>query len=680
MRNIKRLQKKLVALALALTLSLSLFPNLILAGNATLYLSPGSGTKYVGTSFSVAIRTNSGSHVTNAYKAVVKFPTDKLTALSASAANSICTLQITGSPSYSNSAGTVNFECGHTGSFSGTSGRIGTITFSVRAAGTANLSFTTAQIKAADGQGTEVLGSTSGATYTLRTAPISAPAVSSTTHPDQNSWYALNNAAFTWTRPSGAVDFSYTLNRSRRTTPNDIPDGAGISTTYGNLSDGKHYFHIKARGAGGWGKTAHFRIQIDTTPPDPFELISDPPADAVTSAPLIIAKATDSTSGISHYELSFNGDAFQEVPMPYQFPRIKEGVHTVTVRAFDRAGNYREASLVLNVVDIEEPKIIQPAEGEFLPLLEELIISGTSPQGLVELYLNGEFIALVESDGEFYYTHPEFLKPGSYVITAKSITEGGVESEPVEVHFKIDARAVSLFGVTLPGWLVYSLLLGTIAGLILLILILWKKRRKRERHFVEDIERIEREVDKQLDIAEEDLDRAVEETFKQGRKGRILRLERKIGKVEEKAKQELMEELEKIKQHHQPKRLKIIRRVKRMIRPTRDRAQEKMREIIEELGEIKGRRLRKPKMPKIPKFPATWEKITSRIKKLKLPRKLRSLKELRVLEFLKRKTEEEEKEDQKAPRRKRRKRAKAAKKTRTKTVKRKKPKTRRKAR
>ncbi len=553
MKKIKAKTKTVLAVLSALAFLLFSISSSIFAGDARLYLSPSSGSYYVGSNFSVAVLVGSGSHQTNAYKAVIKFPPSLLAVSAVSFSGSICTLQITGSPNYSNSSGTVNLECGHTGSFSGSSGTIGTITFSVKSAGTAALSFTTAQIKAADGSGTEVLGSTSGANFTLKPVPLAAPAVSSPTHPDQNSWYAQNQAVFSWLRPSGSVDFSYILDRGSQTIPDNIPETTGLTASYNNLTDGVYYFHIKARDASGWGQTAHFRIRIDTAPPEPFKITSVPDAENVTIAPLIKGKARDTTSGISHYELSLDGGFFQSVAIPYQFSRIAEGTHVVTVRAYDRAGNYREANLTLQVIDIAEPVITNPANGAFIPILERLEIKGLAPQGLVELYLNNEFLALVESDGEFSYLYQEFLKPGSYTLKAKAVTEGGVESSPVESRFTVDPRAVSLLGLTLPGWLVYSLLLGTIIGLLALLILFFKRRRERERHFVEDIEKIEREVNQKLGAAEKESDRAVEEILAGGRKGRVLRLERKIEKIEGETRSSLIEDLEKIKRHHRVK-------------------------------------------------------------------------------------------------------------------------------
>ena len=538
-----------------LLLLLTALASPILAGNARLYLSPSSGTKYVGSAFSVSVRVSSGSHTTNAYKAVVRFPTSLLSVTSASVGGSICTLQITGSPSYSNSGGTVNFECGHPGSFSGGAGLIGTITFLAKATGTANLTFSSAQVKAADGSGTEVLGSTGGATFNLEPAPVSGPRVSSSTHPNQNAWYALEDVELAWTNPAGSNGFSYVLDGSSRTVPDDVSEGTGRGINYKNLSDGTRYFHIKARGAGGWSTTTHFRIRIDTTPPDPFEVTSDPPAENVTAAPLIIAHAIDRPSGIDHYEIALDGGNFVSVSgMPYQYEQITEGTHTVTVRAVDKAGNYRDSSLVLHVIDIEDPQITRPADGSYLPILEQLEIEGTAPEGLVKLYLNDELIAQVESDGDFEYTYTGFLRPGPYKLKAIAVTDRGIESSPAEITFTVDPRAVSLFGLTLPGWLVYGLLLGIIIMLLILLFRYLRKVSKFDEHVRKDLSQIEEQTEKDLQKIEAELKQAVDDVLEGQDLARVHQLEheleKKIEETEGRAREMMIAELDRIRRHH----------------------------------------------------------------------------------------------------------------------------------
>ena len=580
--------KKAIVIFVAVLFNLSLIlpvPPEALAGDARLYLSPSAGTRYVGSSFAVSVLVNSGSHTTNAYKAVVRFPTALLSVTSVSVSGSICTLQITGSPSYSNSAGSVNFECGHTGSFSGSAGRIGTITFNARAAGTAILSFTNAQIKAADGAGTEVLGSTGGATFSLRPAPIGSPTVTSSTHPNQNSWYSTRSVSLSWTKPSGSGGFSYTFNESKTTIPDDVSEGKATSATFSARSDGIYYFHIKAHGEAGWGTTTHFRIQADTTPPDPFLIYTDPSADHIDKAPLVWATATDGTSGIGHYELSLDGANFTKVKIPYQFSSIPEGNHSLFLRAFDRAGNYRESNVILRVINIEDPIIIEPADGAYVPLLENLHVRGTSPRGTLQVYLDGEALDRFESDGNFDFVIERFLKPGKHTLRVVAINENGIESSPAISNFTVDPRAISLFGRIFPGWFVYSFLLGLLILLLILLLIYRRKQKKFDEHVVEDVEEIKSKVEKTLDRAEEDIDKAVEEVLESGDPARLSTMERelehRIKQTEGQVRRELEGKLDKVKAHHQKRFLPInlTDQIKQMVESWRQRKVKKPKKV-----------------------------------------------------------------------------------------------------
>lgn len=552
--------------ALALVLLLALFANLpveTLAAGASLYFSPSSGTRYVGDSFAVYVLVNTGGNAANAYKALVSFPTDKLRITSVSSAGSICSLWIPPAPNYSNSSGTANFECGSPTAYNGPAGRIGIINFSVRSPGTATVQIASgSQVKKADGAGTEILATRGSATFTLKPPPTGIPTVSSSTHPDQNSWYSLKDVALSWSEPVGTDGFSYTLDQRSGTVPDETSEGTAALKTYSDLDDGIWYFHVRAHSSSGWSSTAHFRIQIDTTPPDPFEITSEPPAENVTEAPRITAAATDRPSGIDHYELSMDGGDFETVPMPYQFPRIEEGNHTIAVRAVDRAGNYRDSYLILHVTDVEEPIIEQPADGSYLPILEQLTIIGQSPAGLVELYLNGEFIYRGESDGRFTYTYEEFLRPGTYRLAAIAVTENGLTSSPTEVVFTVDPRAIRLFGLTLPGWLVYGLLLGIILFLLLLLIRYIRKSLGFDRHVRQDLQIIEGEVEKEVGVAEHELERAVDQTLKEGSLAEIEKmkeeLEKKIEEAEGDTRRHLEEQLDKIRAHHGGKKKRPI--------------------------------------------------------------------------------------------------------------------------
>ncbi|MBN1762278.1 MAG: hypothetical protein JW878_04265 [Methanomicrobia archaeon] len=102
---------------------------------------------------------------------------------------------------------------------------------------------------------------------TVGPAP-SAPVVSSPTHPIESAWYCSGNVTFTWTTPSdpsGIACYSYTLDQSPTTTPDETCDTTGNSKSYANLSDGTRYFHVRAKdNDGNWGSAGHYRVMIES--------------------------------------------------------------------------------------------------------------------------------------------------------------------------------------------------------------------------------------------------------------------------------------------------------------------------------------------------------------------------------------------------------------------------------
>ncbi|MEA2113539.1 MAG: cohesin domain-containing protein, partial [Patescibacteria group bacterium] len=187
---------------------------------ASLYFSPSSGSYIVGSMFSVNVYVSSADQAMNAASGVISFPQDKLEITSFSKSGSIFTLWVQ-EPSFSNALGTVNFEgIVLNPGFTGSSGKIISANFKVKAAGSATLNFSSGSVFANDGQGTNILASLGNASFSLggaepsvpeATTPSeavgtpSAPQISSPTHPDPNKWYAASDAKFTWSLPSGVT-------------------------------------------------------------------------------------------------------------------------------------------------------------------------------------------------------------------------------------------------------------------------------------------------------------------------------------------------------------------------------------------------------------------------------------------------------------------------------------------
>jgi hypothetical protein len=137
------------------------------AAGATLSLSPASGSYSVGKTFTVNVLLSSGGGTgVNAADGKISFDPSALSVQSASKNNSVFNLWVA-DPSFSNTDGTVSFSGGGTGAYSGDSGTVISITFKALKSGSTDVKFLSASALAADGQGTNVLSGTTGATYTI---------------------------------------------------------------------------------------------------------------------------------------------------------------------------------------------------------------------------------------------------------------------------------------------------------------------------------------------------------------------------------------------------------------------------------------------------------------------------------------------------------------------------------
>lgn len=357
--------------------ALSLFLILpISALAATLSFSPSSGSYPVGSTITVGIYTNSNGEAINALSGIVAYSTDLLEVVSVSKNQSIVSLWVQ-EPSFSNSAGTVNFEGivlnpGYTGS----SGKILTVTFRIKSAGEPTLSFSSGSILANDGEGSEIISSKGQAQFSatpvslvvpepvstgIEEEPVSeselsdvVPRVVSNTHPE-DSWSKEVNGIFNF-------EFSDDVTALRLLVDDD-PDGLPV-VTYSppittreikDLDEGVSYLHVQYKNAGGWGEILHYKLQIDTVAPDSVAIKEISPN-------IFLFTAKDATKEVARYEIQIDGGEVVEFiddgSHVYTAPTQTEGAHTMTVKAFDAAGNFSVTSLGFTTVTTTVAKAV----------------------------------------------------------------------------------------------------------------------------------------------------------------------------------------------------------------------------------------------------------------------------------------------------------------------------------
>lgn len=310
---------------------------------ASLYVSPASGTFLTGSTFSVSIFLNTKGNEINAIELNLKFPTQILQVTTPTSGESFISEWLT-PPSYSNTDGTILFKGGIPEGIVTSAGLVSTITFRTKSAGKAKLEILdSSQVLLKDGKGTPMSVQKIEGIYQINIPAPEGPVVESSTHPDSTTWYPFSNPVFYWEKEPGVTDFSYSLSQNPMETPDTASEGDQTMKSYENIPDGVWYFHLRAKRNGEWGRTSHFEIKIDVTPPMEF----DPGVDAYNG--FIYFETKDSQSGIDRFDISifedFPGQSpfFIEATSPYKIPLEKSGKYAVIVRAYDRAGNYREA-------------------------------------------------------------------------------------------------------------------------------------------------------------------------------------------------------------------------------------------------------------------------------------------------------------------------------------------------
>lgn len=528
MKRIQSLLHHLVSVSLILQFFI---PSSAQAAGASLSISPGSVSTEVGKTFSVNVMVNAGEAI-NAASGTVKFPSNLLQGTSTSQSSSIFTLW-TENPSISGDSvpfGGGLSNPGHVGS-----GKMFSITFKAKTAGSGSISITGGKVLANDGLGTNVYSSASSATITVGNPPpnLSGPTITSTSHPDQSKWYQAKDLAVSWNKPTGATSLKYSLTSSSSSVSKSETTAA-TSATFQNLSDGVWTLTVTAVYPSG-ERSASFKAQIDTTPPGEVavKVNQKSPTDP---RPTLEYSATDSLSGIDHYEITVDGSAAVSTnETTYQLPRQTPGTKTVVVKAIDKAGNYSEKSTTIVVEGFPGPILLSVSK--YVSVLQPIDIEGKGLYGArTTIFIDGksagEFIVKehlknpglvseLKPDNEVVWTYrlPVTLLPGVYKITANQTKEDGSESNlSNELSTRVLWSSVSLGGgLIVPMVIIVILLLLLLLLLILVLIYLWRKLKEKlpvvplnfrrrlitlEEEIGSELDELERQVDKTATVLE----------------------------------------------------------------------------------------------------------------------------------------------------------------------------------
>lgn len=384
-KTFQTLNKKIFTVTYGISLFVLLFLFFAnISEAATLQLTPSTGSYSSGQTFTATVKVAPAGQNINAVEASLKFDPSILSVVSVSKDGSVFSLW-TVEPTFSNTNGTISFGGGSPTPFSATSNLVN-ITFRTVKEGTGTVSFPTASVLAADGRGTDVYQSSTPGSFTIAAAtaptptptpatptpttpapssnngdeaiifgdPPRAPEIGSPAFLDPDVWYKISDGLFSWTLPFDVNSMALEISTSSENEPSKNKDAIieppvdEFRITKDLVSDGIQYLSVQFKNQVGWGAVLNRKLQIDTTPPEPFDIIVRA-GTTPSSFPLLVFEAQDKTSGISHYELSITDKeplkiTPDEAKLGFLLKDLEDGTYTVKVVAYDKAGNLREST------------------------------------------------------------------------------------------------------------------------------------------------------------------------------------------------------------------------------------------------------------------------------------------------------------------------------------------------
>lgn len=332
--------------------------------NSTLAFEPSFDTFARSDSHRIAIRVRTGGEAINVAGVIIQYDPKMIEVEEIITENSFCSPSLFIEKSIDNEKGEVNISCGlPSPGFSGIEGTVSELIIRIKEDGNFSLYFgQDTKILANDGFGTDVLRLATDGSYESVNSIWPKEGeyqnrllVFSSSHPNSEKWYNDKNIFLSW------VDFSKCPNNCKYSylfdgNAGSVPAGENITENrYVNLyaeKEGIGYFHIAPYENGVFGAVKHYRVMIDTTPPLP-------PVGKVSETKIkkgdivrITFESQDEISGIqSSFYVNFGSGLYLPVFSPLYLSFIEKGNHVITGRVFDKAGNYSDKSVNIEVMD-----------------------------------------------------------------------------------------------------------------------------------------------------------------------------------------------------------------------------------------------------------------------------------------------------------------------------------------
>lgn len=495
---------------------------------ASLSITPASSKISVGNIISVKVAVGTQGKSINNSEAKILFPADLLEVVSINKSSSIFSMWVE-DPKFSNIAGTISFNGGLPNpGYVGEGGEIVSVAFRAKKSGTASVVFSDSAVRENNGLGTDILTTKQLASIQIDAAQNEIPTVNTTTnnlplkpqvisstHSQQDAWYPSTSATFSWMMPSDITSIQTLLGQSANSTPTVTYDSSVTQRTVNNLTDGVLYFHLRYMNSMGWGPIAHYKIQIDSTPPEKFS------ASVKTQGAynVVALNAVDKVSGIDSYLIKIDGGSDIRVKKDtltgdeFVLPVLAQDRHTISITAFDKAGNHTESQATFTSPEIKAPAIkVTP---ESITKDQSVKVEGmteyTHANAIIFVQKDNKDIvtypATTKDDGSFSVVTDDFKASGSASVWAQLVFSDSVRSPLSEkVSLKINdteiVKAAKMLTYVLSAIVPLSIL---ILGLIFISYLGWHKFRGLKKKILKDLDSTVNDIHKALGLFKEEL-------------------------------------------------------------------------------------------------------------------------------------------------------------------------------
>lgn len=312
-------------------------------------------------------------------------------------------------------------------------------------------------------------------------ASDTAMVISSPNITDENNWYSLKDALFSWTLPPGVTNVRIGLTKKHDDLGYKSISGTTTRLITG-IDEGEWFFHVTPDGSD-LAHSVHFRVAIDRTAPTFATTTEVLRTDKTDPNIAVMVSATDTASGIAYFEFGIDGGAVarwqDDGTGIYHFKSPSAGGHDLMIAALDRAGNRTEQHLHFTVTPLEKPTVTMASDK--VPEASEIVASIKGlPNATAQVEFEGGVVhhndtVQLDGEGKGTYKLDESVLPGTYLISVtQTLGSGATSKDPVHFEFTVTPSIIGYLGRN-PALSIA--LIPVVLGLVIFGLWkLWKRR------------------------------------------------------------------------------------------------------------------------------------------------------------------------------------------------------------